>query len=120
MDGSRGGDLGFQIGMILATFYLQVAPILSITFLVNWPFGLKRRITKQIFKMAAMAFILNCRSKQFCAIFDLQVTLILPTKIGLSVQEKKFKIDFQHPGFLIGRILAIFDLQVTMTLPIKF
>ena len=43
--------------------------------------------------------------------------------IGLSVQEKKQKIDFQdgchgsHLGFLIGTILAIFDLQVT---PIGF
>ena len=38
---------------------------------------------------------------------------------GLSVQEKKQKIDFEdgchgaHPGFTIGMILAIFDLQVT-------
>ena len=43
--------------------------------------------------------------------------------IGLSVQEKKFNIDFQdggHLGFPIRMILAIFDLQVTMVLPIKF
>ena len=43
--------------------------------------------------------------------------------IGLLVQEKKRKIDFQdggHPGFLIGMILAIFDLQVTLILPSKF
>ena len=46
--------------------------------------------------------------------------------IGLSVQEKKRKIDFQdggysgHLGFLIGTILAIFDLQVTPMLPSKF
>ena len=75
------------------------------------------------------------------AIFDLQVTQMLPTKFrvnckspkcflpsfestGLSVQEKKRKIDFQdaschgtHPGFTIGTILAIFDLQVTPMLP---
>ena len=63
------------------------------------------------------------------AIFDLQVTKMLPTKFestGLSVQEKKRKIDFQdgcngtHPGFTIGTILAIFDLQVTPMLPSKF
>ena len=44
------------------------------------------------------------------AIFDLQVTLMLPTKFQvncLSVQEKKRKI-------------AIFDLQVTPMLPTKF
>ena len=41
---------------------------------------------------------------------------------GLSVLEKKQKIDFQdgchdgHLGFLIGMILAIFDLQVTLML----
>ena len=45
--------------------------------------------------------------------------------IGLSVQEKKSKIDFQdgghdsHLGFLIGVILATFDLQVAQTLPTK-
>ena len=45
---------------------------------------------------------------------------------GLSVQEKKRKIDFQdgghggHLGFPIGMILAIFDLQVTLMVPSKF
>ena len=46
--------------------------------------------------------------------------------IGLSVQEKKRKIDFQdgchggHLGFPISMILAIFDLQVTLMLLSKF
>ena len=43
--------------------------------------------------------------------------------LGLSVQEKKRKIDFQdggHLGFPIGTILAIFDLQVTLMVPSKF
>ena len=46
--------------------------------------------------------------------------------IGLLVQEKKRKIDFQdghqgsHLGFFIGMILAIFDLQVNTMLPTKF
>ena len=46
--------------------------------------------------------------------------------VGLSVQEKKQKIDFQdgchgsHLGFLIETILAIFDLQVTLMLPTMF
>ena len=63
------------------------------------------------------------------ATFDLQVTLMLPSKFGinwLSAQENKQKIDFQdgghggHLGFPIGTILAIFDLQVTLMLPSKF
>ena len=51
---------------------------------------------------------------------------MLPSKFGLSVQEKKRKIDFQdgchggHLGFPNGTILAIFDLQVTPMLPNKF
>ena len=63
------------------------------------------------------------------AIFDLQVTQMLPTKFRVnwpSVEEKKLKIAFQdgchgaHPGFTIGMILAIFDLQVTPMPPTKF
>ena len=46
--------------------------------------------------------------------------------IGLSVQEKKRKIDFLddrhggHLGFSNGTILAIFDLQISPMLPTKF
>ena len=36
-DGGRGGHLGFPIKTILATFDLQVTPILSTKF-QNWPF----------------------------------------------------------------------------------
>ena len=59
------------------------------------------------------------------AIFDLQVTPMLPSKFGLSVQEKKRKIDFQdgrhgHLGFATSTILAIFNLQVTLMLPTKY
>ena len=45
--------------------------------------------------------------------------------IGLSVQEKKGKIDFQdsrqsgHLGFLIETILAMFDLHLCFLLSIK-
>ena len=52
---------------------------------------------------------------------------MFPTKsIGLLVQEKMRKIDFQfgrhggHLGFPIGTILAIFHLQVTLMLLTKF
>ena len=43
--------------------------------------------------------------------------------IGLSVQEKKWKIDLQdgrHLGFPIRMILGIFDLQVIPMLPTTF
>ena len=52
---------------------------------------------------------------------------MLPTKsIGLLLQEKKLKMDFQdgshegHLGFSIATVLAISDLQVTPMLPTNF
>ena len=60
------------------------------------------------------------------AIFDLQVTLMLPTKFqvnGLLSSGEVMKKRFQdgghggHLGFPIQPILAIFDLQVTLMLP---
>ena len=60
------------------------------------------------------------------AIFDLQVTLMLPTKFGVNWQDKKRKTDFQdgghggHLGIPTGMILAIFDLQVNLMFPTKF
>ena len=54
---------------------------------------------------------------------SLQCFLPSLESIGLSVQEKKRKIDFQdggHLGFPIGTILAIFDLQVIPMLPTKY
>ena len=63
------------------------------------------------------------------ATVDLQVTSIFPMNfksIALSVQEKKFKTEFQdglhgrYFGFPIATIWVIFDLQVTSMLPTKF
>ena len=67
--------------------------------------------------------------RMILATVALQVTSILPmnfVSIALSVQEKKFKTDFQdgghsrNLGFPIATIWAIFDLQVTPMLPTKF
>ena len=60
------------------------------------------------------------------AIFDLQVTPMLPTKFGVnwpfgSGEEAKNRFSrWRHLGFPIGTILAIFDLQVTPMLPTKY
>ena len=63
------------------------------------------------------------------AIFNLQVTPMLPSKFGVNwpfIQEKKQTTDLQdsghggHLGFPIGMILAIFYLQVTPMLPTKY
>ena len=58
-DGGRGGYLGYPIIMILATFDLQVTPIHTTKFRVNWPFS-SGVSSKLIFKMATS---LDYRSK---------------------------------------------------------
>ena len=64
-DGCHGGHLGFPIGMILAIFDLQVTPMLPSKFGVNWPFGSGKEAKNKIFKMAAMAAILDFQSARF-------------------------------------------------------
>ena len=79
--------------------------------------------------MAAMAAILDFQSARFYLFLickSPQCFLASLESFGLSLQEKKRKIDFQdgghggHLGFPIGTILAIFDLQVALMLPIKY
>ena len=76
-----------------------------------------------------MATILDFQSEQFYLFLiykSPRCFLASLESFGLSVQEKKQKIDFQngchggHLGFLIGTILAIFDLEVTLMLPTIF
>ena len=67
--------------------------MLPTKFQVNWPFGSGEKAKNRF------SAILEFRSEQFLAIFDLQATPMFPTKfrvnwIGLLVQEKR-KIDFQ-------------------------
>ena len=57
-DGSPCGHLGFLIRTILAIFYLEVTLMLPTKFQVHWPFSPGEEV-KQIFKMVAMAVILD-------------------------------------------------------------
>ena len=120
-DGCHGGHLGFPIGTILAIFDLQVTPMLPNKFGVNWPFGsgeeAKNRFSRWLPSWISDRHDLSYFwSTSRCFLASLE-------SIGLSVQEKKRKLDFQdggHFGFPIGMILAIFDLQVTPMLPTKY
>ena len=73
-----------------------------------------------------MAAILDFQSARFSLFFIYKLPRCFLASLeatGLSVQEKKQKIDFQdggHLGFPISMILAILDLQVTPMLPSKF
>ena len=95
---------------------------------VNWPFGSGEE-AKKYFQDGRHGGHLGFAIGRILATFDLQAPWCFLASLesnGLSVQEKKRKIDFQdgsrggHLGFPIGTILAIFDLQVTLMLPGKF
>ena len=59
-----GGYPGFPTGTFLAIFDLQVTPMLPTKFQVNWHFS-SGEGEKQVFKMAAMAAILDFQLEQF-------------------------------------------------------
>ena len=65
---------------------------------VNWPYGSGKEAKKKIFKVAAMVAILDFQSARFSLFFiykSPRCFLASLEAIGLSVQEKKRKIDFQ-------------------------
>ena len=82
-----------------------------------WPFGSGEEAKNRFSRWQPLAIFLTMSLRSFLPSFK---------SIGLLVQEKKRKINFQdgchsgHLGFLIRTILAIFDLQITRMLPIKF
>ena len=77
-------------------------------------FRFRRKSSKQIFKMAAMAAIWDFLSQRFeLFLIYKSPRCFLPSfeSIGFSVQKKKGNIDFQdgrHLGFPTGTILPIF------------
>ena len=76
---------------------------------------------KKIFKMAAMAAILDVRSEVILTTFNLQVTQILLTMFQANWpfdSGKKFKLDFKMAAMVVildfrsERFKLLFDLQV--------
>ena len=108
IDFQDGRHLGYPTGMILAILDLQVTPMLPTKFQVNWPFGSGEE-AKNRFSRWWPSWI-NFRSEHFYPFFIYrtpQCFLLSLKSIGLSVQEKKRKIDFQdgrHLGFPTGLI----------------
>ena len=82
-DGCHGGHLGFPISMILASFDLQVTPMLHSKFGVNWPFS-SGEGTKNRFSRWPHGGHLGFPISTILAIFELQVTPMLPSKFGVN------------------------------------
>ena len=120
----------FQDQKLLAIFDLQVTSMILTKFQVNWPFcsEVKNRFSRWLpwppswisnrnnFILLLLLFLIYKSPQCFLPSFE---------SIGLLVQEKKRKIDFQdgghgsHLGFPTGTILAILDQQVTLMTPTK-
>ena len=94
-------------------------------FKVSWPQEKKRKID---FQNGHQGGRLGFPRGMILAMFDLQVTAMLPTKfqvnwLSLGEEAKNRFLDGHqggHLGFSIRIILAIFDLQVTLMLPTMF
>ena len=106
----HGSHLGFLIGMVLAIFDQHVTPMLPTKFRVNWHLGLgeaKNRFSR--WPPWRHSWIDTQQDfSYFWSTSHPNASYQVST--GLSVQEKKRKIDFQdggHLGFPIGTILAI-------------
>ena len=104
----NGSQLGFMIGTILAIFDLRVTPMLPTKFRVNWPFSSARLAQFKLFFIykspQCESIGLSVQEKKLnidfqdgghgghlgfligtiLAIFDLQVTLMLPTKFRVK------------------------------------
>ena len=93
---------------------------------VNWPFGSGEEAKNRFSRWLPWrpSWISDQHDFSYFFIYKSPRCFLASLEsIGLSVQEKKRKIDFQdggHLGFLINKILASFDLQVTPMLPSKF
>ena len=128
-DGGHGGHVGLWIRMILVNFDLRVTLMLSTKFRVNWPFSPGEEAKNRFSRWRPWRLSLETDRNDFChfwSITHFNASYPVSINIGLLVQEKKAKIDFQHGGhgdhlgFWIGIILAVFDLQVIPMLPTKF
>ena len=120
-DGHHWGHLGFPIGIILAIFDLQFTLMFLTKFRVNWPFSSEEEAKNRCSRWLPCRrppWISDWNDFNYFFIYK-SPRCLLPSfeSIGLLVQEKKQKINFEdgshggHLGFPIGMILAIFDLH---------
>ena len=103
--------------------------MLPTKFRVSWPFGSGEEGKNRLSRLQPWwpSWISNRNNFSYFFIYK-SSWCFLPSfeSIGLLVQEKKSKIDFQdgrhggHLGFWIRTVLAIFYLHVTPMLPTKF
>ena len=95
-DGGHGGHLGFPIRTILAIFDLQVTPMLPTKFQVNGPFGSGEDAKNRFSRWRPWWPSWISGRHNFCYFLSTSHPDASFKSNGLSVQEKKRKIDFQE------------------------
>ena len=113
-EGNHGSHLGFPIRMILAIFDPQVTPILPIKFRVNLSFGsgVEVQIRLSRWRLWRPSIISHRNNfSYFLSLSHPKARIKFFQPIGLTVQDLKFKIDFQdgdHLGFPIDAFFFFF------------
>ena len=107
-----GSHLRFPIRMILATVDLQVTSILPMNFESIALYGSGEKVQNSLSRWTPwLQFGISYCNDLSYFLYTTHPDASRFESIGLSVQKKKGKIDFQdghHLGFLIGTILANF------------
>ena len=117
--------VGFPVGMILATFDLQVAPIISIKFWFTWHVGSGERIYSIFSRWRPRRLSWISNRNNFCY-FDMKSprdVLSSSEHLAVRIRSSKYFQDDAHGGnlgFSIGTILTNFDLYITQILPTMF
>ena len=129
IDFQDGGHLGYPIGTIFFLFMIYKSPRCVLLSFRSFGLSVQEKKWKIDFQSGGHGCHLRFLIWTILAIFDLQVSLMLPTKFQFNLpfgSGEEVKIDFQdgghrgHLGFTIETILAIFHLQVSPMLPTKF
>ena len=118
--------LDFQSEQFFTFSDLQITPKLPTQVRTTWPFDSGEEVKNRFFPW--LSWISDRNNFTFFFFINKSPQCFQPSfqSIGLLVQEKKRKIDFQdghhggNLGFPIGNILAISDLQVTLMILTKF
>ena len=95
------------MGKVLAIFYLQIIPMLSTKFQVNWPFGSGEEAKNRFSSWQPLWPSWISDRKDFSYV------------CSSSHLNASYQVGC-HLGFPMGKVLAIFDLQIIPMLSTKF
>ena len=108
-DDSHDGHLGFQTGIILVIFDLQVTLILPTKFRVTWLVNSEVQNRFARWLQWQPPWISNWNN---LTIFDLQVTMILPTKPRVSwLFGSGDEVQIRFSGWPLAAMVAILDFR---------